>query len=86
MDQPIRKIGRKKKKKLTTIAIQVECNEEFCLKCDQLVVKTDTLRKYQFLYCKFFKKSLAPAFGESVAERCSDCHMAQRIAEGERNG
>jgi hypothetical protein len=78
-----RKIGRKKRKKLTKIAIQVECTDEFCWRCTKLLRKRDTVRRYVFLYCTFFKKKLAPAFGESVAERCSDCHMAQRCAEGD---
>ena len=76
-------LGRKKKKKLTKIAVQIECTEEFCFMCKSL----NCLERGNgfMLYCKFFMKVLFPAFGESRAERCSDCHMAQRIAGGERD-
>jgi hypothetical protein len=73
--------GRRKKKKLTKIAVYIECTDEFCWKCKLLDSKR--FRRGILLYCKFFRKSLSPAFGESIAERCSDCHMSQRIAGGE---
>jgi len=76
-------VGRKKRPKVTRLAIQVQCDGEFCAKCEKLIRKKDVKRRYVFLYCKFFKKILSPAFGESVAERCSDCHMAERCANGE---
>jgi len=76
-------VGRRKRRPMRRIAVQVECNEEFCWKCDKLSRKKSEKRQYVFLYCQFFKKVLAPAFGESVAERCSDCIMAERCADGE---
>lgn len=79
----VRKIGRKKRKRFTRIAIQIECTDEFCWRCKKLVKKRDSERKVMLLYCMFFRKLLSPALGESVAERCSDCHMAQRCADGE---
>jgi len=78
-----RPIGRRKRPKLTNLAIQVECLPEHCWRCGKLVKKYDVVRGVAILYCKFFRKLLCPAAGDSVAERCSDCHLAQRVADGE---
>jgi len=76
-------VGRRKRPVMTRLAIEVECSDEFCYKCNHLTKKHDPTRQWVFVYCKFFKTRLSPARGESVAERCSDCHLAQRVAAGE---
>ena len=79
-----RAVGRKKHKKMTRLAILVECREEFCGLCRMIDRVPDKLRKCEILFCKFFKRELVPAFNSNIAERCSDCHMAERCAHGER--
>lgn len=76
-------VGRKKRERFTRLAVQVKCGEEHCESCDNIVRKFSIERRYVFLFCKFFKKPLVSADGELVAERCSDCHMAERCACGE---
>lgn len=80
-----RRVGRRKKKQMTRLAILVECVEqsEFCGECRMIDRRPDQARQCNILFCKYFKVELAPAFNSSVAERCSDCHVAERCAQGE---
>ena len=76
-------VGRKKRRKMRRLAILVECDEEFCGSCEMVEVRRDDVRKYHYLYCKWFKKELSPAFNDSIAERCAACHLAERCGAGE---
>jgi len=78
-----KQVGRKKRRKMTRLAIRVECGEESCGPCRMLGRIWDEERQFMLLHCKFFSKELAPAFRDSHAERCSDCIMAERCAVGE---
>lgn len=70
------KPGRKKEKKLKRIAIEIDCLEEHCGLCKKLEILDNQL------FCTFFKIELFYE-GQDVF-RCSDCHMAERCAAGER--
>lgn len=72
-----RPLGRRKKIRRVRIAIEVDCNEEYCKTCRML--KQEGI----VLFCDFFKKELCPALESNIAERCPDCHIAERCAKGE---
>ena len=78
-----KQVGRRKRKNMTSLAIRVECKEECCGPCRMLDRIWDDSKKCEVLHCRFFTVELAPAFGDSHAERCSDCHMAERCGLGE---
>lgn len=75
-----KRVGRKKKVKVTKIAFPIECNGEYCGNCEKAIREEDNPAD---LICKFFRVELTPAKGDLKAERCSSCHMAERYANGE---
>jgi len=70
---------RRKKNRYTRIAREIECLGEYCGPCGLAYNDRD-----EGLVCDEFGKSLAPVGGDRRAERCSDCHMAERVANGEK--
>lgn len=71
--------GRRKRKPRIKIAKEIECCGEFCGQCGRLRL----LENPPVIKCIEFDRELSPAFNDSVAERCSDCHMAERFACGD---
>lgn len=74
------KLGRKKRQKRTKLAIEEDIRGEFCYNCSKC--KDLGAQGRPMLKCILFGKELAPAFNDSKAERCSDCHLAERFAKG----
>ena len=66
--------GRPKKKPKITIAFNIECSGEHCNLCRFL--KKDGYN----IVCLMFRRELLVT---KAIERCSDCHMAERLANGE---
>jgi ferredoxin len=71
-------MNRRRKVDRTLIAKEIECDGEYCGACSCLVKHSS-----ESVTCAEFNKALFPAYGERRAERCSDCHMAERLANGE---
>jgi len=79
-----RKVGRRKKKKMIRLALPAECTNEYCYKCKMLdVLWREEIRSYAYI-CRLFGADLCRAPSDTmIAERCSNCHMAERYAGGE---
>lgn len=76
-----KQVGRRKRENWTRLAIRVKCGEETCEPCKMLEEIWDEGRKCMILSCIFFTVELMPA-AKGKADRCSDCHMAERCARG----
>ncbi len=74
-------MGRKKQPKLTKIARGIKCSGEFCEECEHCIERK-TKYDQPYLWCKEWERELAPAFNKSKAERCAECHMGERYANG----
>lgn len=70
---------RKRNRNLTRIAKEIECVGEYCGPCNLM----DTEHE-EGVVCTEFGKALFVLTGDRRAERCSDCHMAERMANGEK--
>ena len=68
---------RRKNLNMTRIAKEIECNGEYCGDCDRC------FGGISFRKCTEFDRELKKADGKKKAERCSDCHLAERLANGE---
>jgi len=68
---------RRKNLDATRIAKEIDCDGEYCGNCERLLSS-------KFRKCIEFDKELKKADGKKKAERCSDCHMAERLANGEK--
>ena len=71
---------RRKKRNLTRIAKEIECSGEYCGNCERVSPRMDGFD------CAEFHKELKTAEGKKRAERLADCHMAERLANGEKAG
>lgn len=66
-------------KNLVLIAKHIDCSGEYCASCRHM-----NPRHKEGYMCEEFKRPLFRLDDDRRAERCADCHMAQRLANGER--
>jgi len=71
-------MGRKRKRG-TMVGVEINCDGEYCGACTRLSMVADTKGKKGYPHCLLFGKDLFGVPAPLHAQRCSSCHMGERM-------